>query len=154
MEMSKTAFCFRLILITYLKMAYPHEIQLQVNGSSALMREVHLQGTTLVSYGNFAAEKFHRLQVSVASSTVVSNYRECAISCVSTPPCSSFNVASSPNSDGRFGCELLNEDKFRSFHLLISSQKYHHYSIKVRTGTTTSFTENVKRSLEIRISVT
>lgn len=135
--MSKTAFCFRLILITYLKMVYSHEIQLQVNGSSALMREVHLQSTTRVSYGNFAADKFHRLQVSVASSTVVSNYRECAISCVNTPPCSSFNVASSPNSDGTFRCELLNEDKFRSFHLLISSQKYHHYSIKVRTGTTT-----------------
>ena len=134
--MSQKAFCFRLILITYLKtVAYPYEIQLQVNGNSPLMRAVHLQGTTQVSYGNFAADKFHRLQVSVASSTVVSSYRECVLSCVSTPPCSSFNVATSPNSDGRFLCELLNEDKFRSFHLLISSQKYHHYSIKVRRGT-------------------
>ena len=134
--MSQKAFCFRLILITYLKtVAYPYEIQLQVNGNSPLMRAVHLQGTTQVSYGNFVADTFHRLQVSVASSTVVSSYRECVLSCVSTPPCSSFNVATSPNSDGRFLCELLNEDKYRSFHLLISSQKYHHYSIKVRRGT-------------------
>ena len=129
-------------------MVYPREIQLQVNGSSALMREVHLQGDTRVSYGNFAVEKFHRLQVSVASSTVVSNYRECAISCVSTPPCFSFNVATSPNSDGRFRCELLNEDKFRSFDQLISSQKYHHYSIKVGGKTRAEFTKKAQRFLE------
>ena len=85
-----------------------------------------------VSYGNFAVDKLHRLQVSVGSSSVVKNYRECALSCVNTPPCSSFNVASSPRSDGKYRCELLDEDKYLANPAqLVSSQEYHYYSIKV-----------------------
>ena len=63
----------------------------QLDGSRGLKRGVHVQGN----------------RVSVGSSIVVSNYRECALSCVNTPPCSSFNVASSPRSDGKYRCELL-----------------------------------------------
>ena len=89
-----------------------------------------------VSYGNFAVEKFHRLQVSVGSSSVVKNYRECALSCVNTPPCSSLNVTSSPGSDGKYRCELLNEDKYSANPgQLVSSGHYHHYSIKVSCTT-------------------
>jgi len=103
----------------------------QLDGSRGLKRGAHVQGNR-VSYGNFAVDKFHRLQVSVGSSSAVSNYRECALSCVNTPPCSSFNVASSPRSDGKYRCELLNEDKYSaSPGQLVSSQDYHHYSIKV-----------------------
>ncbi|KAJ7376516.1 DNA repair protein Rad9,Rhp9 [Desmophyllum pertusum] len=101
-----------------------------VDGSSGLKRGVHVQGNR-VSYGNFAVDKFHRLQVSVGSSSIVSTYRECALSCVNNPPCSSFNVGSSPRSDGKFRCELLNEDKYTaSPGQLVSSSSYHHYSIK------------------------
>ncbi|KAL9963300.1 hypothetical protein ACROYT_G032487 [Oculina patagonica] len=104
--------------------------QRQLDGSRGLKRGVHAQGNR-VSYGNFAVDKFHRLQVSVGSSSLVSNYRECALSCVNNPPCSSFNVASSPRSDGKYQCELLNEDKYSANPgQLVSSQKYHHYSIK------------------------
>jgi len=103
----------------------------QLDANRGLKRCVHLQGNR-VSYGNFAVDKFHRLQVSVGSSSAVSNYRECALSCVNAPPCSSFNVASSPRSDGKYQCELLNEDKYSANPgQLVSSQDYHHYSIKV-----------------------
>ena len=106
-----------------------------VDGSSGLKRGAHVQGNR-VSYGNFAVDKFHRLQVSVGSSSVVSNYRECALSCVNNPPCSSFNAASSPRSNGKFRCELLNEDKYSARPgQLVSSQEYHHYSIKVSNNT-------------------
>ena len=105
--------------------------QLQLDGGAGLRREAHVEGNR-VSYGNFAVDKFHRLQVSIGSSSVVSNYRECSLGCVSNPPCSSFNVASSPGSDGKFPCELLNEDKYSaSPGKLVNSQEYHHYSIKV-----------------------
>ena len=105
--------------------------QNQLDGSRGLKRGLHVQGNR-VSYGNFAVDRFHRLQVSVGSSSVVSNYRECALSCVNTPPCSSFNVASSPRSDGKYRCELLNEDTYSANSgQLVSSQDYHHYSIKV-----------------------
>ena len=120
--------CFALFLLSP---ARANQNDQQLDGSRGLKRGVHVQGNR-VSYGHFTVDKFHRLQVSVGSSSVVSNYRECALSCVNTPPCSSFNVASSPRSDGKYRCELLNEDKYSANPgQLVSSQEYHHYSIKV-----------------------
>ena len=128
--MSQTALSFVFLLITHLKLV-SCQIQLHVEGNSGLKRAPHLHGGPRVSYGNFAVDMFHRLQVSVGSSTVVSRYKECAMSCVNTPSCSSFNVASSPDVDGKFRCELLDQDKYSSLDQLISSRDYHHYSIKV-----------------------
>ncbi|XP_022805676.1 fibropellin-1-like [Stylophora pistillata] len=102
----------------------------KLDGRAGLKRGVDFREKR-VSYGNFAVKRFHRLQVSVGISSVVSNYRECALSCVNAPPCSSFDVASSPRSNGKFLCELLNEDKYSARPgQLIRSQEYHHYSIK------------------------
>ena len=124
--MLQFVFCFTFFLLPSLRAA-----ENKIDGSRGLKRGVHVQGNR-VSYGNFAVDKFHRLQVSVGSSSVVSNYRECALNCVNNPPCSSFNVASSPRSDGKYRCELLNEDKYSANPgQLVSSQEYHHYSIKV-----------------------
>ena len=121
--------CLFCLLVIHLKLAY--QSQYHVNGNSGLKRAVLVKRAAQVSYGHFVARKFHRLQVSVGSSTTVMSYRECAMSCVNTPPCVSFNVASSPDVDRKFRCELLNEDKYNSFNQLISSQEYHHFSIKV-----------------------
>ena len=119
--------CFALSLLSAARANHNNH---QLDGSRGLKTGVHVQGNR-VSYGNFAVNKFHRLQVSVGSSSVVSNYRECALSCVNTPPCSSFNAASSPGSDGKYRCEL-NEDKYSANpRQLVSSQDYHYYSIKV-----------------------
>ena len=106
--------------------------QSQLDGSRGLKRGVHVQRNR-GSYGNFAVEKFHRLAVSVTLSSVVSNYRECALSCVNTPPCFSFNVAATPvRENGKYQCELLNEDKYSAIPgQLAISQEHHHYSIKV-----------------------
>ena len=110
----------------------PMAEQNQLDGSLGLKRGVHLQGNR-ESYGNFAVDKFHRLQVTVCSLIVVSNYRECALSCVNTTPCSSFNVAATAvHADGKYQCELLNEDKYSvNPGQLVISQEHHHYSIKV-----------------------
>ena len=103
----------------------------QLDGNRGLRREIH-GAESRVSYGNLAADKFHRLQVPVGSSRFVSDFSECALSCVGDPPCSSFNVASSARSDKKFRCELLNNDKYSTGPgQLVSSQEYHHYSIKV-----------------------
>ena len=105
--------------------------QLHLDGRAGLQVGVLLQGNR-ISYGNLAVDKFHRLQVSIGSSTVVNNYRECALSCVNNVQCLSFNVASSPRTDKKFRCELLNEDKYSaSPGQLVISQEYHHYNIKV-----------------------
>ena len=120
--------CFALFLLSSTSAKLTNH---QLDGTRGLKRGVYLRGNR-VSYGHFSVDKFHRLQVSVGSSRVVSNYRECALSCVNNPPCSSVNVASSPLSDGKYRCELLNEDKYSTNPgQLISSQEYHYYSIKV-----------------------
>ena len=120
--------CFAFFLLSAVR---ANQNDHQLDGSRGLRRGVHVKGNR-VSYGNFAVNKFHRLQLSVGSSSVVSNYRECALSCVNTPPCSSFNVASSPRSNGKYRCKLLNEDKYSANpDQLVSSQDYHHFSIKV-----------------------
>ena len=130
--------CFVFVLATSLGVAY--QSQLQSDGRSGLKRAVVLQGPTRVSYGNFAVHKFRRLQVSVGSSSIVTNHGDCRMSCVNTPACSSFNIASSADSDGKFRCDLLEEDMYRNPDQLISTQEYHHYSIKVHV---TSFTISV-----------
>ena len=110
----------------------PMAEQRQLDGSRGLKRGVHVQGNR-ASYGNFAVDKFHRLQVSVGSLSVVNSYRECTLSCVNTPPCSSFNFAvTTARADRKHQCELLNEDKYSANpSQLVISHEHHHYSIKV-----------------------
>ena len=93
------------------------------------IRSSHLQG---ISHANFEAHKFQHLQGSLPdSSCEVVQEDECAFACVDNAPCVSFNVALSPNENGKLRCELLSEDKFRSPNKLTDSQQFHHYSLKV-----------------------
>ena len=148
--MLRHCLCFALFLSSSTS---AKQINHKLDGSRGLKRGVHVRGNR-VSYGHFSVDKFHRLQVSVGSSRVVSNFRECALSCVNTPPCSSFNVASSPRSDGKYRCELLNEDKYSANPgQLISSQEYHYYSIKVREKMTNTNFEISSVTLALAISV-
>ena len=87
-------------LITHLKLA--HQSQLYVNASSGLNRAALVQGAVRLSYGYFTAEKFSRLQVPAGLSTLVINYKECALNCLNAPACASFNVASFPDADDKF----------------------------------------------------
>lgn len=128
-KMPQSVLCFVFLLVTRLDVA--NQSELHTEGDNGLKRAVVVHGATQVSYGNFAVDKFHRLEVSLGSSSIVRTYRECAISCVNTPPCNSFNVASSADLGGNFLCELLNEDKYRRPEQLVNSQQFHHYSIKV-----------------------
>ena len=140
-------FC-NLLLITLQKAFQSH-----LYGTHGLKRRVTVSGENQISYGNFAVDKFHRLQVLVGLSTVVSNYTECALSCVDTPPCSSFNVASSSRSDGKYRCELLNEDKYSANSgQLVSSQDYHHYSIKVLQTLSDPFLQSLSSKFILRIN--
>jgi len=93
-----------------------------------------------VSYLNFVVHKFQHLQGSLLdSSCAVVHDDECAFTCVDNAPCVSFNIALSPNQNGKLRCELLSEDIYRSPDKLIVSQQFHHYSIKV--------SDNLKSSL-------
>lgn len=127
--MSQYVLCVFCLFVTHFKLVYQRQVD--TKQSNGLRRAVLVQGGARVSYGNFVADKFRRLQVPVGSSTLVINYSECATSCVNAPACSSFNLASFPDADGKFLCELLDEDKYRNLNQLISSKHFHHFSIKV-----------------------
>ena len=85
-----------------------------------------------LSYANFVAHKFRHLKGSLLDSSCEVVWAiDCGFACVANAPCVSFNVALSPNENGKLRCELLSEDKFRSPDKLTNSQEFHHYSIQV-----------------------
>ena len=122
------------LLVTVLLLYYPHltrQHQHFIQGNRGLKRSGFQHG---VSYANFAVHKFQRFQGSLLDfSLEVVQAKECALACVNSynPPCFSFNVAVLPNENGKYRCELLSEDKFRSPNKLNVSQQFHHYRIKV-----------------------
>ena len=123
-------FLFTVVLLCFPCVTGQHQRLIQVNHS--LKRRFQHR----VSYANFVVHKFQLLQGSLLdSSCEVVQAKECAFACVANAPCVSFNVALSPNENGKLGCELLSEDKYRSPDNLIVSQQFHHYSIKVRSDT-------------------
>ena len=112
-------------VVPYLSYQSQHIIQ----GNRSLKRAFHQHG---VSHANFAVNKFQYLQGSLLdSSCEVDKPSECALACVNSPPCFSFNFALMPNEKKKLRCELLSEDKYRSPNKLVLSQQFHHYSIKV-----------------------
>ena len=120
-------FLFTVVLLRFPCVTDQH--QLLIHGDRGLKRSRSQHG---VSYANFVVHKFQHLQGSVLdSSCEVNRATECSFACVSNAPCLSFNVALSPTENGKFRCQLLTEDKFRSPDKLIVSQHFHHYSIKV-----------------------
>ena len=116
-----------LVLLHFLCLTGQHQHSLR--GSHGLKRSASQNGE---SYANFVAHKFKYLQGSLFdSSCEVVQDNECAFACVNNPSCVSFNIALSPNENGKLRCELLSEDMFRFTDKLIVSQQFHHYSIKV-----------------------
>ena len=120
-------FLFAVVLLRFPCVRGQHQRLIQ--GDRGLKRSSNQKG---LSYANFVAYKFQRLQGSLLdSSCEVLQDEECAFTCVDNSPCASFNVASSPSKNGKFRCELLSEDMFRIPDKLTVSQQFHHYSIKV-----------------------
>ena len=120
-------FLFTVILLRF-PCVTPQQQRL-IQGDHGLKRSRFQYG---VLYANFVVHKFQYLRGSLLNTSCeVVHDEECAFVCVENAPCVSFNVALSPNENGKFRCELLSEDKFRSPDKLTVSQKFHHYSIKV-----------------------
>jgi len=119
-------FIFAIVLFRFLCVTGQHQFLIQ--GDHGLRRSRFQR----VSYANFEAHSFQHLQGSLLdSSCEVVRGIDCALTCVDNAPCISFNVASSPNENGKLRCELLSEDKYRNADKLTRSQEFHHYSIKV-----------------------
>ena len=120
-------FLFTVVLFRFPCVTGQH--QRLIRGDHGLKRSSFQHG---VSYANFVAHTFQHLQGSLLDfSCEAVRVKECAFACVDNASCVSFNVALTPNENGKLRCELLSEDMFGSPNKLTVSQQFHHYSIKV-----------------------
>ena len=127
-------FCFLFAVVLFRSHCVRGQHQRLIQVDYGLRRSIFQHG---LSYAKFVAHKFRYLQGSILLSEVI-RATECGFACVANPPCVSFNVALSPNENGKLRCELLSDDKFTSPDKLTVSQQFYHYSIKV--------TDNLKPS--------
>ena len=99
----------------------------QVHYAKGLKRDAKLG----IFYANFIEHKHHYLNVSQIGSALVSTFFDCSVACIKTVSCFSFNLAASPDIDGKLWCELLATDKYNASDKFHASQFFHHYSIYV-----------------------
>ena len=103
------------------------EAGMQIHHAKGLNRHPE-QG---VCFANFVVNKFHYLNITPMVSTSVDDFEECGIDCVDHSSCFAFNEAAFRDMEGKILCELLPSDKYNKSSKFVSSQKFHHYSIKV-----------------------
>ena len=100
----------------------------QVHYAKGLQRDRAKLG---IAYANFIDHKFHYLNASQIGSALVSTFIDCSVACTKTVSCFSFNLAASPDIDGKLWCELLATDKYNASDKFQVNQFFHHYSIYV-----------------------
>ena len=83
-----------------------------------------------VNYAHFVKNPSQRLNAAVLASLMVSRPQECTFQCLNHQECYSVNFAA-VSVDGRYACELLNSDKFKSSGDLVHTESFDHYNIKV-----------------------
>ncbi|XP_015780559.1 PREDICTED: uromodulin-like isoform X4 [Acropora digitifera] len=78
---------------------------------------------------NFIEDKFSYLNITVVSRRFVERSLQCALMCLETLPCFSFNLAAFPDNNDKLLCEHLPSDKYNNSEKLIPSNAFHHFSI-------------------------
>ena len=99
----------------------------QVNQAKGLKRDAILG----INYANFVVDMFHYLNVGKVGSALVTKLSECVFNCINEVSCFSFNLAASPDGDGKLWCELLATDKYNASDKFQGNESSHHYSIYV-----------------------
>ena len=122
-EMNKVLAC--LVVFTCLFCA--HFLPGQVHYVKGLKLDAKFE----TKFANLIEDKFHYLNVSKVGSALVSTFIDCSVACIKTVSCFSFNLAASPDIDGKLWCELLATDKYNASDKFEVNQFFHHYSIDV-----------------------
>jgi len=81
-----------------------------------------------LSYANFKKDEFSYLNITSLGEDLVDHMPECSFACLKTPPCFSFNIEASPNSNNKLLCELLPSDKYNNTDKFNHSDTFHHFS--------------------------
>ena len=95
--------------------------------------QAHLHRDSTHRHANFAKRSNTILDVPMITSAAFYDAFYCAFQCLTHDQCISYNSAVFPDADGKFECQLLATDKYRSSKSLRSSKEFDHYSIKVST---------------------
>ena len=80
---------------------------------------------------NFIEDKFYYLNIAAVSRRFVERSLQCALMCLESLPCFSFNLASFPDNNDKLLCEHLPSDKYNNSEKFIPSNAFHHFSIWV-----------------------
>ena len=84
-----------------------------------------------VGYANFKAHKLSYLNINILGESLVEQSSVCALACLETAPCFSYNLAAFRDIKGKLLCELLPWDKYNNSDKFVHSNYFHHFSIAV-----------------------
>ena len=82
-------------------------------------------------YVNFMINEFSRLNITSIGRKLVQEEDDCAFACLKIPTCFSYNMATSPDDNGKLLCELLASDKYNNSDKFNTSKEFHHFHIPV-----------------------
>ena len=82
-------------------------------------------------YVNFMINEFSRLNITSIGRNLIQEEDDCAFACLKIPSCFSYNLATFPDVNGKFLCELLPSDKYNNSDKFITSKEFHHFHIPV-----------------------
>ncbi|XP_074606880.1 uncharacterized protein LOC141859887 [Acropora palmata] len=77
---------------------------------------------------NFIEDKFSYLNIAVVSRRFVERSLQCALMCLESQPCFSFNLAAFPDNNDKLLCEHLPSNKYNNSGKFIPSNAFHHFS--------------------------
>ncbi|XP_068706115.1 vitamin K-dependent protein S-like [Montipora foliosa] len=82
-----------------------------------------------VRYANFIKDEFVCLNITPVRKMLVERSIQCALSCLDTLPCFSFNLAAFQDNNDKLLCEQLPSDKYNNSDQFVASKVFHHFSI-------------------------
>ena len=82
-------------------------------------------------YVNFMMNEFSYLNITSVGRNLIQEEDDCAFACLNIPSCFSYNMATFPDVNGKFLCELLASDKYNNSEKFITSKEFHHFHIPV-----------------------
>ncbi|XP_067046958.1 uromodulin-like [Acropora muricata] len=115
----RRAFLFALLITSIYAFGYA------VKEISAQKEDETAGGSRHIS---FVEDKFSYLNIAVVSRRFVERSLQCALMCLESLPCFSFNLAAFPDNNDKLLCEHLPSDKYNKSEKFISSNAFHHFS--------------------------
>ncbi|XP_068757717.1 uncharacterized protein [Montipora capricornis] len=115
--------------MTCLQDAYKENV-FEIIEKALALKEV--SGGTRISgvrYANFIQDKFAYLNITPVRKRLLERSIQCALSCLDTLPCFSFNLAALQDNSDKLMCEHLPSDKYNNSDQFVASKVFHHLSI-------------------------